>query len=32
VSGYETNLLIFAVVTAVSAVVWLGADAERPVG
>lgn len=31
VSGYETNLLIFAAVTAVSAVVWLGADAERPV-
>jgi hypothetical protein len=30
-SGYETNLLIFAAVTAVAAVVWLGADAERPV-
>ena len=31
VSGYETNLLIFAAVTAASAVAWLGADAERPV-
>lgn len=31
VNGYETNLLIFAAVTAVAAVVWLGADAERPV-
>jgi MFS family permease len=31
VSGYETNLLIFAAVTAAAAVAWLGADAERPV-
>jgi MFS family permease len=30
VLGYETNLLVFAAVTAVAAVVWLGADAERP--
>jgi MFS transporter, ACS family, glucarate transporter len=30
VLGYETNLLIFAAVTAVAAVVWLGADADRP--
>jgi predicted MFS family arabinose efflux permease len=30
VNGYETNLLIFAAVTSVSAVVWLGADAEKP--
>ena len=31
VGGYEANLLIFAAVTAVAALVWLGADAERPV-
>ena len=31
VGGYEANLLIFAAATAVAAVVWLGADAERPV-
>lgn len=31
VTGYETNLLIFAAVTAVAAIAWLGADAERPV-
>jgi hypothetical protein len=31
VLGYETNLLMFAVITAVAAVVWLGADAERPI-
>jgi MFS transporter, ACS family, glucarate transporter len=30
VAGYEANLLIFAAVTALAAVVWLGADAERP--
>jgi hypothetical protein len=28
--GYETNLLIFAAVTAVAAAIWLGADADRP--
>ena len=28
--GYETNLLMFAVITAVAALFWLGADAERP--
>jgi ACS family glucarate transporter-like MFS transporter len=31
VTGYETNLLIYAVVTAFAAVVWLGSNAERPV-
>ena len=31
VAGYETNLLIFAAVTAVAALVWLGSNAERPV-
>jgi MFS transporter, ACS family, glucarate transporter len=30
VLGYETNLLIFAAVTAGAAIVWLGADADRP--
>jgi predicted MFS family arabinose efflux permease len=30
VAGYEANLLIFAAITAVAALVWLGADAERP--
>lgn len=29
VVGYETNLLIFAATTAVAAIVWLGANAER---
>jgi len=29
VVGYETNLLIFAAITAVAAIVWLGANAER---
>jgi len=32
VLGYETNLLIFAAVTAAAAIVWLGADASRPLG
>jgi hypothetical protein len=32
VLGYETNLLIFAAFTAAAAVVWLGADASRPLG
>jgi MFS transporter, ACS family, glucarate transporter len=31
VSGYQTNLILFAIITALSAVAWLGADAERPV-
>jgi hypothetical protein len=31
VRGYEANLLIYAAVTAVAAIAWLGADAERPV-
>ena len=31
VDGYQTNLLIYAVVTVVAAISWLGADAERPV-
>jgi MFS transporter, ACS family, glucarate transporter len=31
VIGYETNLLIFAAATAVAAIAWLGADAERPI-
>jgi hypothetical protein len=30
VAGYETNLLIYAAVTLVAAIAWLGADAERP--
>jgi MFS family permease len=30
VAGYQSNLLLFAAITAVAAVVWLGADAERP--
>ena len=30
-AGYQTNLLIFAAVTVVSALMWLGVDAERPV-
>jgi predicted MFS family arabinose efflux permease len=30
VDGYEANLLIFAAITAVAAIIWLGADAERP--
>jgi MFS family permease len=31
VAGYETNLLMFAAITAVAAMVWLGVDAERPI-
>jgi MFS transporter, ACS family, glucarate transporter len=30
-AGYEMNLVIFAVVTALAAFAWLGADADRPV-
>jgi predicted MFS family arabinose efflux permease len=31
VDGYQTNLLIYAAVTVVAAISWLGADAERQV-
>lgn len=30
VAGYEANLLMYAVITAAAAIVWLGTDAERP--
>jgi MFS transporter, ACS family, glucarate transporter len=30
VAGYETNLLIYAAVTVVAAIAWLGANPERP--